>query len=73
MEIQLTIANFFSKDDNDEKHVIHSKIDITENKKNDEADGVMKELFHSVIKKYHTGIEKSMRDCDFIFDCVHLL
>ena len=40
---------------------------------NDEVDEVIKELFHSLVKKYRIGLEKPMRDNDFIFDCVYLL
>ena len=38
---------------------------------NDEADEVIEELFHSLVKKYRIGLEKPMRDNDFIFDCVY--
>ena len=29
--------------------------------------------FKSLIEKYQIGLEKSMRDSDFMFSCVHLL
>ena len=50
---------------------MHSKSDNIET--NYKADEVTAELFGSLIKKYQTGLEKSIRSSDFIFDCLHLL
>ena len=52
---------------------MHSKIDNIEIMINGKADEVIEELFDSLIKEYQNGLQKSMRLCDFIFDCVHLL
>ena len=53
-KIQLTITiNFISsKDDNDEKHVMHSNGDNIEIMINDEADEVIEKLFSSLKKIY---------------------
>ena len=40
---------------------------------NNKTDEVIKELFKSLTKKYEIEFKKSMRDNDFISDCVHLL
>ena len=40
---------------------------------NDKAGKVIEELFNSLLFMYKIGLETSMRDSDFIFDCVHLL
>ena len=40
---------------------------------NDKADEVIEEPFPSLLSKYQTGLEKSMKGSDFLFDCVHLL
>ena len=64
---RLTIAkNFISSIDNDEEHVMHSKIMI-----NDEADEVIKELFNSPKNRYQNNLE-SMKNNEFVFDYVQL-
>ena len=71
---QLTIAiNFISSKDNDDEHVLHSKSDNTPIMINDKVDEVIEELFQSLLPRYQIGLETSMKDSDFIFDCVHLL
>ena len=40
---------------------------------NDREDEVIEELFQSLPSRYQIGLETSVKDCDFIFDCVHLL
>ena len=71
---QLTITiNFISSKDNDDEHVLHSKSDNTQIMINDKADEVIEELFQSLLPRYQIGLETSMKDSDFIFDCVHLL
>ena len=68
MEIQLTIAiNFISSKDNDEERVMHSNSDNIEIMNNDRA------VFQSFLSRYQIGFETSMRDSNFIFDCVYLL
>ena len=48
-KIQLTISNNFNSSlDNDEERVLHSKSDNIEIMINDEADGVMEQLFDSL-------------------------
>ena len=48
-KIQLTIANnFISSIGEDEEHAMHSKSDNIDIMINDEADKVIKELFHSL-------------------------
>ena len=60
-KIQLTITiNFVSsKDDNDEKCVMHSKSDKTEITINDEADEVIKRLFHSLKNRYQNNLQST--------------
>ena len=71
---QLTIAiNFISSKDNDDEHVLHSKSDNTQIMINDKVHEVIEELFQSLLPRYQIGLETSMKDSDFIFDCVHLL
>ena len=55
-EIQLTITIRFisSKDDNDKEHEMHSKCDNIKNMMNDEASGVIEELFESLKKDIKT-------------------
>ena len=72
-KIQLTIAiNFISSIDNDEEHVVHSKIDNIEIMINDEADEVIKKLFKPLKNRYQNSLE-SMKGSEFVFNFVHLL
>ena len=57
-KIQLTIANdFVSSTDSDEDRLMHSKSDNIEVIINDEADQVIKELFHSLVNRYQNNLE----------------
>ena len=68
MKIKLTIpSNFISSTDNDEERLIHSKSDNIEIMINDEADGVIKELFDS-LKDRHLNNLESMEGGAFVFD-----
>ena len=70
---QSTITNeLISSIDNDEKRVMHSKSDKIETTINDEADEVIKELFHSLKNRYQNNFE-SMKDSEFVFHYLHLL
>ena len=40
---------------------------------NDKADGVIEELFQSLLSRYQTGLETSVKSSEFVFDCVYLL
>ena len=51
---------------------MHSKSDNIEVMINDKSDEVIKELFHSLKNRNQNNLE-SMKDCDFVFDYVHLL
>ena len=37
------------------------------------ADEVIEKHFESLLNRYQIGLETSMRDSNFILDCVHLL
>ena len=69
--LQLTIAiNFISSKNTDEERVMHSKSDKRECVIYDNADEVMKNLFASLLNRYHVRLETSMRGSDFLFDCI---
>ena len=68
MKIKLTIpSNFISSTDNDEERLIHSKSDNIEIMINDEADGVIKELFDSLKNRHQNNLE-SLEGSAFVFD-----
>ena len=68
MKIKLTIpSNFISSIDNDEERLIHSKSDNIEIMINDEADGVIKELFDSLKNRHQNNLE-SLEGSAFVFD-----
>ena len=62
-----------SSKDKGEEQLMHSKSDNIEIMINDKADGVIEELFQSILFRYQIGSETSMTFSDFIFDCVYLL
>ena len=49
---------------------MHSKSDNIEIKINDKADVNVEQLFESLVKRYQSKLERSIRVSDFIFDCV---
>ena len=62
--IQLTIViNFISSTDVNEERLMHSKSALYDN-----ANEVVNELFESLVSRYPTGLETSMRQSDFVFD-----
>ena len=38
----------------------------------DNADEVIENIFESLLNRYQTGLETSVRGSNFIFDCFHL-
>ena len=50
---------------------MHSKIDNIEIMINDKADGVIKELFDSLINRFQSNLE-SMKDSEFVFLYIYL-
>ena len=40
---------------------------------NNDANEVIEEIFQLILSRYQIRLETSIRSCDFIFDCVHLL
>ena len=50
---------------------MHSKIDSIEIMINDKADGVIKELFDSLINRFQSNLE-SMKDSEFVFLYIYL-
>ena len=70
---QLTIANnFTSSINNHEERLMHSKSDNMKILISDEADEVIKKLFHSLKNRYQSNLESKKRR-DFFFDYVYLL
>ena len=63
---------FISFRSNDEECVLHSKSDNLEIMINNKVDKVIEKLFQSFLFKYQNELEKSMKDSNFIFHCVHL-
>ena len=67
------MTNFSFSNDNDEECVMHSKNYNIEIMCHDEADEVMEELFDSILSRNRIGLEMSMKGCEYVSDCVHLL
>ena len=61
-KIQLTIAiNFIYSEDVDEEHVMHSKSENIEFMAYGNANEIVIELFKSILSRYQTRLETSMR------------
>ena len=52
---------------------MHSKSDNIEITINDKADEAFEKPFELFLNRYQIGLETSLRDSGFVFDCVHLL
>ena len=74
-KIHLTMAiNFISsKEDSDETSIMRTKSDNIEIMMGSERDEIIEEFFKSLLLRYQDGLEESMRESEFIFDCVDAL
>ena len=74
-KIQLTAEiNFTSlKPDSDEKRIMHTKSDNTENRIGDDTNDVIEELFKSFLQRYQEGLQEKGKGSEFEFDGVNLL
>ena len=52
---------------------MHSKSDNIQIMINEKADEVVEERFQSLLSRYQTGLETSIKDSYFDFDYFHLL
>ena len=64
---------FMSSKDTGEECVMHSKSYNIEIMIFDKADKVIEERFESLLSRYQTGLEKTMKGSTFVFDYVDLL
>ena len=73
-KIQLTMAiNFISSKDSDETRTMHTKSNNVEIMIGSETDEAIEELFKSFLQKYQEGLEKLMRESEFVYDSVDAL
>ena len=66
------IRNFISSKDTNEKRTMHSKSDYIEIITYHDANEMIQEVFESLLPRYQMGLETTMRDSNFIFDCVNV-
>ena len=52
---------------------MHSKSNNIEIMINHKADEVREELFQLLLSRYQIALEISIKNSDFVFDCIHLL
>ena len=52
---------------------MHSKGDNTETIINDKVDEIIKKHFELLLNRYQIELENSIKGCDFLLGCVHLL
>ena len=65
--------NFTSSKDSDETRNMHTKSNNIEIMMVSQANGIIKELFESLLQRYQEGLEQSMKGSGFTFDSVDLL
>ena len=66
-------TNFISSKDSDETRTMHAKSNNVGIMMGSETDEIIEELLKSFFQKYQEGLEKSMRESEFIFDSVDAL
>ena len=70
-KIHLTMKiNFVSSKDNDDKQFMHSKSDNIEIMIGDKTDEIVKEIFQSLLTRYQTSLETSMKGSYFVYDSI---
>ena len=74
-KIQLTTQiNFISlRPGSDETRVMHTKSINEEFMNGSDTDEIIKELFKSLLQRYHEKLQEKMKDSDFAFDGVNYL
>ena len=74
-KIQLTAQiNFISlRPDSHETRVMHTRSDNEEFMNGSDTDEIIKELFKSLLQRYHENLQEKMRGSDFVFDGVNFL
>ena len=72
-KLEKTIDHIFSKNDNDEECIMHSKNDEMEIMINEKADEVVEELLKSLFNRYQINLEKLFKGSEFVFNYVRLL
>ena len=65
--------NFISSTDADEERVMYSNSNNTEFLTYGNANYIVDKLFESLSLRYQIGLERSMRESNFIFDSIQLL
>ena len=65
--------NFISSKDADEERVMYSNSNNTEFLTYGNANYIVDKLFESLSLRYQIGLERSMRESNFIFDSIQLL
>ena len=65
--------NFMSLKDSNEVRTMYTKSDNVDIMTGVDTNDVVEELFESTLEMYQTGLQKSMRGCNFVFDCVNEL
>ena len=73
-KIQLTTAiNLMSSKDSEETRIMRAKSHNIKFMMGDETEGIIEELFESLLRNCQKDLEESMKGSEFAFDSVHLL
>ena len=73
VELTAEINSISLKPDSNEKRIMHTKSDNAEIRIVDDTNDLVKELFKSLLQRYHENLQEKMRGSDFEFDGVNLL
>ena len=70
-KIQLTMTiKSISSESSDEIRTMHTKSNNLEIMMGSETDEIIEELFKYFLEKYQEGLEKSMRESEFVYDAL---
>ena len=73
-KIQLTTAiNLMSSKDSEETRIMRAKSHNIKFMMGDETEGIIEELFESLLRNCQKDLEESMKGSEFAFDSVYLL
>ena len=70
---KLMSIDFISLKDSNEVRTMYTKSYNVDIMTGVDTNDVVEELFKSTLERYQTGLQESMRGCEFVFDCVNEL
>ena len=73
IQLKMSINFISSKDDSNEIRIMRTKTENMEIMKGSDTDGIIEELFESLLQNHEKDLEESMKGNEFNFNSVDLL